>query len=227
MVNSYTCCLFFALKKHCSLRLPVQTIREKWYPVSLCIAQLVLIRIGLSWNYIQATLLLYSDMKWHLIVLTLVTAVIAGIRSMQSLEEKHAIDVNQTAKIIQNIVKAALVLISILNSILVLVYKIEAEGTAPEVYNGLLNWELVHALDQVQLGKLIYNYQGAGIFVLCGLFYVTKRASLLTMGELNIAGKARIYLFLKCMLIIDFREKDKFILTAIVTSEYSHLDTPE
>lgn len=177
----------------------MQTIREKWYPTGLCIAQLILIRIVFSWSSIQVDVLSCNDVKWHLMVLALATALVAGVRSMKSLEEKHAIDVNQTASIIQNIVKAALVLISVLNSILVLVYKIQTEGTAnaPEVYNMLLNWELVRALDQVQLGKLIFNYQGAGIFVLYGLFYVTKRASLLTMGETSVPGKVRIPSFSK------------------------------
>lgn len=147
----------------------------------------------------QAKLLVHHNIKWHVLALSLIVVVINGIRSMQKLEEKHAIDVNQTAKIIQNIVKAALVLISILNSILVLVYKIQDEGTAnaPEVYNCLLNWELIDILNQVQLGRLIYNYQGAAMFVLCGLFYVTKRASLMILGEeLNISSKDIAFFFL-------------------------------
>lgn len=173
----------------------MQTLGEKWYPVGLCMSQLVLVRIGFSWSTIQAWVLSYPTLQWHLMALSLIISVMGGLKTMQALKERHTIDVNQTASIIQNIVKAALVLIHVLNSILVLVYKIQAtqgEGVsttttaaaqASEVYKELLNWELVRDLDQVQLGKLIFNYQGAGIFVLCGLFYVTKRASLLTIAE--------------------------------------------
>ncbi|KAG2200064.1 hypothetical protein INT47_007709 [Mucor saturninus] len=227
--------LFFLSVIHV-LRLPImQTLGEKWYPVGLCMAQLVFVRIGFSWRHIQAWMLSYPAAQWHLMALSLTVSVVGGFKAMKELKGRQMIDVNQTASIIQNIVKAALVLIHVLNSILVLVYKIQGESTtmaaqASEVffYKELLNWELVRDLDQVQLGKLIFNYQGAGIFVLCGLFYVTKRASLLTMGESRpgiaycACACACVYVLIPLFLFYFIIEKK----TGVFLQLLLHLSTP-
>jgi ethanolaminephosphotransferase len=179
-------------KNNNSLRLPNQTFREKWYPINLCIAQLILVRIAIAWNHGEATILsYYAGTRWHLMALTLLGSLVTGVQNAYRLEQTHVIDVNSTAKIIQNIVKLALVLITVLNSVLVIVYKIRSENATdvPGIYQGLLEWELVQPLDQVQLGRLIFNYGGAGLFVLAGLFYVTKRASLMIMGDASLPGK--------------------------------------
>lgn len=165
-------------------------MQEKLYPTALCIGQLILVRMAIAWNDGVIRLLSYTDMKWHLMALSLFVTCIAGVRSMFKLDQKHTIDVNQTAKIVQSVIKVTLGSIIALNSILVLVYKIRADNGSdvPEVYQSFLNWELVLPLDQIQLGKLIYNYEGAGLFVLCGLFYVLQRASHMTMGESSNIG---------------------------------------
>jgi ethanolaminephosphotransferase len=163
--------------------LPSLSIQEKIYPVSLGFAQLSLVRIAIAWNDgVSEQVLSYSGVQWHLMAMTLLTAVITGIMAMLRLVEMQLIDVNHTAKMIQTIIKAALVLITLLNSVLVLAYKMRASmDPIPTLYAGLLDWELVKALDQAQLGKLIYNYGGAGLFVLFGLVYVIKRAALMRL----------------------------------------------
>ncbi|KAI9272413.1 alkaline-phosphatase-like protein [Helicostylum pulchrum] len=169
-----------------SLTLPTQTIREKWYPIALGMGQLILVRVTMSWTNTMTLILSDSELKWHLMFLALLCTFLFSVRSMYNLDQKHAIDVNQTVKIVQTVIKVVLGSIIALNSILVLVYKMRAQNTdLPNLYQSLLNWELVLPLNQVQLGKLIYNYEGAGLFVLGGLFYVIKRATLMTMGESN------------------------------------------
>lgn len=119
----------------------------------------------------------------------LFTTVMFGIKTLHKLSSHSSvIDVNSTAKIIQNLVRAAMLVIVVLVSLLVFVYKLKTAAAdtidgVPEVYASLLDWELVQPLDQVALGKLIYNYGGAGLFVLGGLFHVTKRAHLLELVQ--------------------------------------------
>ncbi|RCI06077.1 hypothetical protein CU098_013548, partial [Rhizopus stolonifer] len=149
---------------------------------------LILMRFCIAWCHgdLSNKLLSYSnDVQWHLLALTLAGTLMTAIRAVYRFRQKQNIDVNQTANIIQTIIKAAFVLTITINSILVLVYKMRLADidTIPFMYQGLLNWELVTLLDQVQLGRLIYNYQGASFFVLWGLFYVTKRASLMSLEE--------------------------------------------
>ncbi|KAI9478666.1 MAG: alkaline-phosphatase-like protein [Benjaminiella poitrasii] len=162
--------------------------KDKMYPVCLSLAQLVLIRVAMAWNHSTLfgnMLQTYSGLQWHLMAITLLTTVISGLRLLFKLNDKLQIDVNQTAKIIQTIVKAALALIIFLTSVLVLVYKMKnnVSEDLPNLYKPLLDWELVQPLDQIQLGRLVFNYGGAGLFVLYGLFYVSKRAAKMNIGE--------------------------------------------
>lgn len=194
---------------------------------------MVLTRIAIAWSHgeVVSWILSYNaEAKWHLMTLALLGALVAGLHNIfYKLELKHVIDVNQTAKIIQTIVKFALGLIMLLNSVLVLVYKMKAEGgtscscdggddatgaSVPGMYRGLLDWDLVQPLDQVQLGRLIFNYGGAGLFVLAGLFYVMKRASLMILGEANSPGKLGLF-FLRSR--NGFFSKEGNILTIIIS----------
>ncbi|GAN10506.1 sulfatase [Mucor ambiguus] len=174
-----------------SFRIPVVTVGQMLHTIVICFAQMLLVRTAIAWNHNQLSdlILSYSGIQWHLMGLTLFTTVIFGIKTLYKLSSQSSIiDVNSTAQIIQNLVRAAMLIIAILVSLLVFVYKLKAAATdtideVPEMYAGLLNWELVQPLDQVALGKLIYNYGGAGLFVLGGLFYVTKRAHLLDLVQ--------------------------------------------
>lgn len=152
---------------------------------------MLLVRLAIAWSHDQLSdlILSYTGAQWHLMGLALLTTVICGIKTLYKLSSRSSmIDVNSTAKIVLNIVRAAMLLIVVLVSLLVFVYKLKAATAdtidgVPEVYARLLYWELVQPLDQVALGKLIYNYGGAGLFVLGGLFYVTKRAHLLELVQ--------------------------------------------
>ncbi|KAF1798636.1 alkaline-phosphatase-like protein [Mucor lusitanicus] len=138
---------------------------------------MLLVRTAIAWSHNQLSdlILSYTGVQWHLMGFALFTTVMFGIKTLHKLSSHSSvIDVNSTAKIIQNLVRAAMLVI----------LKTAAADTidgVPEVYASLLDWELVQPLDQVALGKLIYNYGGAGLFVLGGLFHVTKRAHLLEL----------------------------------------------
>lgn len=177
-----------------SFRIPHQSIQKQIYPASLCFVQLILVRIAIAWNHggLSEKVLSYSGVQWHLMVLTLFTTVIASIKTMQKLIQKQSIDVNHTAKIIQTMIRSSLALITLLTSVLVLAYKMRAYSSTtvlvdhiPTMYADVLDWELVKSLNQVQLGRLIYNYGGAALFVLFGLIYVTKRAALMNLDSTN------------------------------------------
>lgn len=182
--------LFFVINKKKSLSLSNQTINEKRYPIALGISQLILVRVTIAWSEGAIALLSYTGVKWHLMALALLTAFLCSVRSMYKIDQKHTIDVNQMVKIVQSVVKITLGLIIALSSIFVLVYKMRTENGSdiPKFYRPFLSWELVQPLNQAQLGKLIYNYQGAGLFVLLGLFYLIKRASFMMICEANNSG---------------------------------------
>lgn len=174
-----------------SFRVPVLTVGEMLYPICLCFAQMLLVRSAIAWSHNQLSdlMLSYTGVQWHLMGLALLTTVILGIKTLYKLSSQSSmIDVNSTAKIVLSIVRSAMLAIIVLVSLLVFVYKLKTAATdtideVPDVYARLLHWELVQPLDQVALGKLIYNYGGAGLFVLGGLFYVTKRAHLLELVQ--------------------------------------------
>ncbi|CAO0794966.1 unnamed protein product [Mucor circinelloides] len=174
-----------------SFRSPVLTVGQMLYPIGLCFAQMLLVRTAIAWNHnnLSDLILSYTGVQWHLMGFALFTTVIFGINTLYKLSSQSStIDVNSTAKIIHNLVRAAILTIVVLNSLLVFVYKLrtaaaDAIDEVPGIYASLLNWELVQPLDQIALGKLIYNYGGAGLFVLGGLFYVTKRAHLLELVQ--------------------------------------------
>lgn len=110
--------------------------------------------------------------------MTLLFNLLCCLYRLVKLQQKQTVDT--FAKIIERLVQIMFMGILTLTSVLVFVYKIRS-GDQSTTYNGLLEWSIVQPLNQVKLGQLIYNYGGAGLFVLGGLFYVTKRASLLTI----------------------------------------------
>ncbi|KAI7897734.1 alkaline-phosphatase-like protein [Cokeromyces recurvatus] len=161
-----------------SLRLPHQKLKDKMYLVGFGFVYLMLTRIAMAWNdSITFEKLLHSKLQWHLMAITLAVASISGIRLLFKLKDNLTIDVNQTTHIIQTIIKAFLAFILLFTSALVFIYKMRGHEDIPNVYRFLLKWELVQSLDQVELGRLIFNYGGAGLFVLYCLFYVIKRAA--------------------------------------------------
>lgn len=189
------------------LRVPNQTLKERCYLVSLSVFQLFLVRIAIAWSDKDVSSAIWSYLpgfKWNLMGLALLGTVAMKFHRLSKLNGKSEIDVNQMATIFQTVVKGILFLISVLNCILVIVYKIKAEGATnvPEVFNYFLSWELVQSLDQVQLGRLIFNYWTAGLFVLGGLFYTTKRASLMDIGQVNLGGMTKLTLMYSNYMLI-------------------------
>ncbi len=181
------------------LRISNQTFKEKCRVVSLSICQLFLVRLAIAWSNkdISSTILsTLPGLVWYLMGLAFLGTITAKLQRLSKLNEKSEIDVNQTTTIVQTVIKLILLLITVLNCIFVLVYKIKAEGATnvPTIFNCFLNWELVQSLDQVQLGRLVFNYWGAGLFVLGGFFYVTKRVTLMDIGQFSLGGMTNITL---------------------------------
>lgn len=145
-------------------------------------------------------MLLHYISPWHLVALTLGTIVALAARNVIELGKTQAEDVYQPANVVLNISKAFYLFIISFCSALVLVYKIRSDPTVaghdgnttksvPELYQGLLNMELVKPLDQVQLGRLIYNYGAAALFVLCALRYITRKVKLINLEDNRSFGK--------------------------------------
>ncbi|KAG0768265.1 hypothetical protein G6F62_001235 [Rhizopus arrhizus] len=137
---------------------------------------------------------------WHLVALSLGTAAAVAINNVAKLGKRQAVDVYGTASMIQMIAKAAYSFIITFCCLLVLAYKIrsassvvegdaDVKNTVPKIYNTLLSMELIKTLNQVQLGKLIYNYSGASLFVLYALHYVIKRSKLMSFEDERPSGK--------------------------------------
>jgi ethanolaminephosphotransferase len=155
----------------------------------------MVMRLSLAWDNsgLSNVLLSCTGAKWHMLMFVLTTVLISGVYNTLyglRIQTQQHIDVYQTATIIQRLIKGVLILIFTLCSLFVFIYKMRAQDTLsiPQVYLPLLDLELVKPLSQTQLGKLIYNYGAAGLFVLLGLFYVTKRATLMNLDQ--VYGKA-------------------------------------
>ncbi|KAI8875206.1 hypothetical protein K501DRAFT_289468, partial [Backusella circina FSU 941] len=173
-----------------SIRELKQEFRAKWYLVSLLVVQIIVIRLSLAWDNsgLSATLLSCTGVKWHLLMFVLAAVLGYGVYDTiygLKIQTQEQIDVYQTATIVHRLIKGVFILILSLCSLFVFIYKMRAANAAtiPQVYHPLLDLEIVKPLSQTQLGKLVYNYEAAGLFVLVGLFYVTKRATLMNLDE--------------------------------------------
>ncbi|KAI8967243.1 alkaline-phosphatase-like protein [Mycotypha africana] len=145
--------------------------------------ELFLVRLTIAWNSLS-----FSDATtFHLLAFSLLASVVYSARSLQRLHHDNRwVDVHQTSKIIQCIVKLILFLILLFQSVFVFAYKIRSHPAItnlPSIYNALLDWELLQQLTQIQLGRLIYNYCGAGLLGLYGLFYVLQRSKKMDFTE--------------------------------------------
>jgi ethanolaminephosphotransferase len=64
-----------------------------------------------------------------------------------------------------------------LTSVLVVIYKVRSESSresVPSLYQDLTTWELADRLNQVQLGRLIFNYGAASLFMLNVCIFIGK-----------------------------------------------------
>ncbi|KAI9250632.1 alkaline-phosphatase-like protein [Sporodiniella umbellata] len=143
----------------------------KAYSIGLCFLQMFFFRLAIDWNNsVFSILVQYGFSKWDLAALTLgVTSFLAVFQALKY-GKKQAIDVDGTAYIIQKIIRSEAA-------------GIQGDGTFPKKYSLLLSIDLVKQLDQVKLGKLIYNYGLSSLLVLLGLRYIAKRAELLNIDE--------------------------------------------
>ncbi|KAG1467776.1 hypothetical protein G6F56_004222 [Rhizopus delemar] len=156
---------------------------------------MVLVRLAVGWNHQKLSIVItHYVSRWDLAFLALGVTVALAVINVFKLGKRQAIDVDGTANMIQMITKAAYAFTMTFCSLLVFVYKVRSESILmddgnyksndlPELYTSFLSMDLVKSLSQVQLGKLIYNYSCASLFVLFGLRYVIKRAELLSLEE--------------------------------------------
>ncbi|CAO3649898.1 unnamed protein product [Cunninghamella blakesleeana] len=183
-----------------------KSTKEKSTLVLLCILQMIFVRISIFWKSIDFQQELYTSFSWHLMSITLLISVLLGIKVLTSIKQNNVVDVDQHAGYIRKLCKAAYLFTISFTSILVLAYKIRADhkGSSsssssvlyPSIYQSIVVMELVNRLDQVELGKLIYNYGVASFLLLTAIIYVSKRASLMNLGDDNECSRPYIRLLL-------------------------------
>ncbi|KAI9317081.1 alkaline-phosphatase-like protein [Dichotomocladium elegans] len=170
---------------------------EKVMLVLSCLLQMVLLRLSTAWNsstyaYIEKSLF---GAEWHFLAASLVMCFLYGAHLIWNIGTKtghHSaattVVVSSSAGYLQLMIKIASIFIMGLCSALVMLYKVRVDGvdgTVPALYGRDLPEALEFAtqLDQVALGKLIYNYCGASLFVFTALVYVTETAAVLHLPE--------------------------------------------
>lgn len=128
----------------------------------------------------------FRSWSWHLLAAALILNVIQCIRNMQQIQisASRSRDISQAARVIYGASKAVYLLCIVLTSVLVIVYKVRSEkdqDDVPLLYQNLTTWELASRLNQLQLGRLIYNYVAAAFFMLNSTIFIGKY-----MRKLNI-----------------------------------------
>ncbi|KAI8997774.1 alkaline-phosphatase-like protein, partial [Pilobolus umbonatus] len=164
--------------------IPNVTLSTRLYCIGIFVAEMILLRLTLAWNMISK-ITQVQGLQWPILAGVLLASVCMGTYHLFKQTKRPTIDVHQTATIIQNIIKSILVIINVLTAVLVFVYKTKADSSAdvPMIYINLHSWELIDKLSLIELGQLIYNYSGAGLFVLIGLCYVLKRTEQMNLDQ--------------------------------------------
>ncbi|KAI8143541.1 alkaline-phosphatase-like protein [Fennellomyces sp. T-0311] len=219
----------FVLLASRSFKVPNMPINQQTRLALLWIVQLILFRVAIVWDSgIKGWIT--EHIKWHMLALALSTPLVLGLYTIWR-SKTQGIETSSGAGYIISICKAVLFLIMTLTSSLVLMYKARAEphDDIPELYGSWMKQlEFAGQLDQVALGKLIYNYYGAGMFMLAALVYATKRASVLNF-EGHEQHQPKHYLdVLLCMVtpvLILFTRSDNAPLFAIYTVQLFLLRT--
>ncbi|KAM3588839.1 hypothetical protein VKS41_001275 [Umbelopsis sp. WA50703] len=86
-----------------------------------------------------------------------------------------------------------------LTSVLVVIYKVRSESSrerVPSLYQDLTTWELADRLNQVQLGRLIFNYGAASLFMLNVCIFIGKFVRKLDITDKRIAVSPKPYALL-------------------------------
>ncbi|KAL0084483.1 alkaline-phosphatase-like protein, partial [Phycomyces blakesleeanus] len=141
---------------------------EQLLAALLSLSQLPLLRLAAAWT--QITPLVCPTLKWHLLALSLMLPVVLAVRALTRVgQSKRLVDLSGSAGIIQTMCKVVL----------------GEWSDVPRMYKTILELGVLQQLDQVELGKLIYNYGGATLLMLNAVIYVSKRATLLNVGKPN------------------------------------------
>lgn len=171
-----------------SFRIPSMTFKQQSWLASLCVSQVVLSRIGMTFKEPRGNLSGIEGYSWHFLTFSLTTFVVLGAtRIMWDSREMRGI--SSGANYIQLLCQCVCVLLACITAALVLLYKIRAEdngmnGSASNWYlNQLSALQFAVQLDHVELGRLIYNYGASCCLTLGGLVYVTRRASIFRFRE--------------------------------------------
>ncbi|KAI7883861.1 alkaline phosphatase-like protein, partial [Lichtheimia hyalospora FSU 10163] len=168
---------------------------------SLCILQMILIRIGMAWGTrsLQTTLLETvtggDHIRWHLLALSLLIFFVLGVTRIWKINianNQGIVAVSSSAGYIQLLCKLGFALTLGLYALMVMIYKMRTDMSdnddIPDIYKEWIlmspNFEFAAQLDIVSLGRLVYNYAATSVLVLTALVYVTERANVLELtGE--------------------------------------------
>ncbi|KAI7864701.1 alkaline-phosphatase-like protein [Spinellus fusiger] len=150
----------------------------------LSLLQLPLMRIAMEWNHWMSHDSNQSN-QWHYLAFSLVFYVSLSSWSVFSIGQRQRVDASGSAAIIQLLCKAVFFLASSFTAFLVMAYKMRAEDTMkiPALYTDLLSFDVIQQLDQVELGRLVFNYGGATFLMLNAVLYVNKYANLLNLNR--------------------------------------------
>ncbi|KAI9490469.1 alkaline-phosphatase-like protein [Zychaea mexicana] len=188
----FTSSLFLLLALQCFTIPNKNVVQQTWLSV-VCITQLILVRITMDWNDTIRSLM-SENMKWHMLALSLAVPWIWLVYAVWRSKDRplEVAPSSSGASYIIAFCKIVLVMILALTCALIFLYKVRSEPSQSQddgaglhaMYKGLLvKLEFTNHLDQVALGKLIYNYCSSGLFVLTALVYVIKRASVLDIQD--------------------------------------------
>ncbi|KAF7723136.1 major facilitator super transporter protein [Apophysomyces ossiformis] len=205
------------------------TWREKSRLGLLCILQMCLARVALGWNRGDGFVKYISpSMQWDVLAISLATPVLYSTLIIYTTRQGQGTGVSQGAGIIQTLCKVGYLLLNTLTAMFIMAYKIRTEipDELPQTYSSLLTMEVVQRLDDVKLGRLIYNYCGASFLALSGLMYVTRRAGLLDVLQQNDVGSEpflHLLLHMLTPLLILLSKTQNAALFTIFSMQYSML----
>jgi ethanolaminephosphotransferase len=158
--------------------------------IGTALLQMVLFRVIQNWNstgdqhagdidvryYLTTT---YRNLSWHLLAATLIFNCIQCVRNLRQMQisTSRTKDISQAARLIYGASKLVYLACVMLTSVLVVIYKVRSESSresVPSLYQDLTTWELADRLNQVQLGRLIFNYGAASLFMLNVCIFIGK-----------------------------------------------------
>lgn len=185
----------------------------KW--IVIAILQMGLFRLVQNWNstgdqhagdidvryWLNTT---YRSWTWHLLAASLIFNCIQCVRQLRQMQisTSRTKDISQAARLIYGASKLVFFACVMLTSVLVVVYKVRSENSldsVPELYQDLTTWDLADRLNQIQLGRLIFNYGAASFFMLNVSIFIGKFVRKLDITDKRIGKFQSTFYSSKCI----------------------------